>query len=108
SQLTSRHIHPRPSHQRAIQRYEANNNKLFPRREAKSFYDFGANDNKEWLVDEIIAHRWINSMDLEFQVCWTLGEATWEPMSSCKDLEALDSYLELWGVGKPRDLPRHR
>jgi hypothetical protein len=80
---------------------------LFPKREAKSFYDFGVITDEEWLVDEIIVHRRINSKELEFQVRWTLGDVTWEPMSVCKDLEALDSYLELPGMSKPCDLP-HR
>ena len=49
-----------------------------------------------------------------------LGDTTWEPLASCKDLEALDLYLEaldlylealdlyleLWGVAHPRDLPK--
>ena len=33
--------------------------------------------------------------DLELQVKWMVGDITWEPLSSCKDLEALDIYLEL-------------
>jgi hypothetical protein len=51
--------------------------------------------------------RQINSKELEFQVCCTLGDITWEPMSACKDFEALGKYLELQGVSKTRDLP-HR
>ena len=35
-----------------------------------------------------------------------LGDVTWEPLSSWKDLEALDVYLELWGAKAPRDLSR--
>ena len=33
-----------------------------------------------------------------------LGDITWEPLSSCKDLEALDAYLELQGAKAPQDL----
>ena len=40
---------------------------------------------------------WANN-NLELQVKWTLGDVTWEPISSCKDLEALDKSVELWGV----------
>jgi hypothetical protein len=94
-------------HTNLVRRYIANNDDLFPKREAKSFYDFGVAADEEWLVDEIIAHRRINSKELEFQVRWTLGDVTWEPMSACKELEALDNYLELRGMSKPRDLP-HR
>jgi hypothetical protein len=92
-------------HTNLVRRYIANNDDLFPTWEAKSFYDFGVTADEEWLVDEIIAHRRINSKELEFQVRWTLGDVTWEPMSACKELEALDSYLELRGMSKPRDLP---
>jgi hypothetical protein len=87
--------------------YVANNDELFPKQEAKSFYDFGAIADEEWLVDEIIAHRRIHSKDLEFQVRWTLGDVTWEPMSACQDIEALDNYLELRDVTRTCDLP-HR
>jgi hypothetical protein len=103
--LKNRHVSP-TFHTNLVRRYIANNDDLLPKREAKSFSDFGVTTDEEWLIDEIIAHRRINSKELEFQVCWTfLGDVTWEPMSACKDLEALDSYLELRGVSKPRDLP---
>jgi len=35
-----------------------------------------------------------------------LGDVTWEPLTECKELEALDGYLELCGAKRPRDLPR--
>ena len=44
---------------------------------------------------------------LELNVQWSLGDTTWEPLSSCKELEALDNYLELRGVKSPKELPRH-
>jgi hypothetical protein len=43
-------------HTNLVRRYIANNDDLFPKQEAKSFYDLGANADEEWLVDEIIAH----------------------------------------------------
>jgi hypothetical protein len=43
-------------HTNLIRQYIMNNDDLFPQWEAKSFYDFGANTNREWLVDEIITH----------------------------------------------------
>jgi hypothetical protein len=102
--LKNRRVSP-TFHTNPIRQYIANNNDLFPKQEAKPFYDFGANGDEEWLIDETIVHRRINSKDLEFQVCWTLGDVTWEPMSACKDLEALDNYLELLGVSRTCDLP---
>ena len=68
------------------------------------FYNFGADKEQEWLIDEIIAHQWSNSTDLESQVKWTLGDVTWEPLASCKELEALDNYLDLWAVEQLHDL----
>jgi hypothetical protein len=94
-------------HTNLVRRYIANNDDPFPKREAKSFYDFGATTDEEWLVDEIIAHRRINSKELEFQVRWTLGDMIWEPMSACKDLEALDNYVELRRMSRAHNLP-HR
>ena len=41
---------------------------------------------------------WVDQAHLEFQVRWTLGDVTWEPLAECKELEALDEYLELHGV----------
>ena len=82
-----------------------NDDGRFPRRDAKSYYDFGSADKPEWFVDELLGHRWVNQSELEFQICWTLGDVTWEPLAECKELEALDEYLDLHGVKRPCDLP---
>ena len=71
----------------------------------QSYYDFGTAKEPEWFVNKILTHRWVSRHDLEFQVRWTLGDVTWEPLASCKVLEALDAYLELHGVTQPHDLP---
>ena len=80
--------------------YIKNNDISFPKRDTKIFYDFGNDEDQEWLVEEILAHKWTNN-NLELQVKWMLGDVTWEPLSSCKDLEALDVYLELRGAKAP-------
>jgi hypothetical protein len=72
--------------------YHANDDVLFPHREAHKFYDFGMPDDQEWLVEEILAHQW-DKDHLSFQVLWNLGDTTWEPYAVCKDLQALDDYL---------------
>ena len=89
-----------------VQNFVANNDKLFPKRDTKSFYDFSQDDEQEWLVKEITSHRWSNSKELKLEVRWTLGDITWEPLASCRDLEALDLYLELRGIAHPHDLPK--
>ena len=73
----------------------------------KVYYDFGNNEDQEWLVEEILAHKWITN-DLEFQVKWTAGDVTSELLSSCKELEALDNYLEMRGAKAPKDLLQHK
>ena len=82
-------------HMSLIQAHVANDNERFPHRDMQSYYNFGPTNEHKWFVNEILAHRWVNEKDLEFQVCWTLGDITWEPKASCKDLDALDAYLEL-------------
>ena len=83
-----------------------NDDKLFPKRDAKSFYDFSQYDEQEWLVKEITSHCWTSSKELKLEVRWTLGDPTWKPLASYKDLEALDLYLELWGIAHPHNLPK--
>ena len=92
-EFKDRNINP-TFHTNLVQPYIKNNDILFPKRDTKVFYDFGNDENQEWLIEDILAHKWTNN-NLEFQVKWTLGDVTWEPLSSCKDLEALDIYLEL-------------
>ena len=89
-----------------IRKFITNNDELFPKRDARSFYDFGQDDEQEWLIKEITSHQWPNSKELELEVRWTLGDTTWEPLAACKDLKALDLYLELWGIAHPCNLPQ--
>ena len=74
-------------HTSLVQPYIKNNDILFPKRDTKVYYDFGNDEDQEWLVKEILAHKWTNMR--------TLGDIPWELLSSCKDLEALDAYLKL-------------
>ena len=70
-------------------------------------FDFGADAEQEWFVDEIVGHRW-KGKQIEYEVRWSLGDTTWEKHTSCNDLAALDRYLELHGVTDHADLPRLR
>jgi hypothetical protein len=54
--LRTRHLSP-TCHTNLVRRYIVNNDDLFPQWEAKSFYDFGATADEEWLVNEIIVHQ---------------------------------------------------
>ena len=92
-EFKDRRINP-TFHTNLGQPYIKNNDILFPKRDTKVYSDFGNDEDQEWLIKEILAHKWTKN-DLELQVKWTAGDVTWEPLSSCKDLKALDIYLEL-------------
>ena len=88
-ELTTRRVHP-TFHVSLVWAHVPNNDERFPRRDMATCYDFGTTDEPEWFVDEILAHHWVDRAHLEFQVRWTLGDVTWEPLAECKELEALD------------------
>ena len=102
--LQDRRINP-VFHVSLLRPYNASNDALFPNRVHPEPYDFRVPEDHEWFVDELLGHRW-NGGDLEFEVRWSLGDMTWEPLENCRDLEALDRYLELQGVKRPDRLAR--
>src|ERR1700723_3371787 len=95
-ELKAQRIHP-SFHVSRLCTFNMNDNNLFPRCEARAYYDFGEAEDNEWLVDEIIAHQW-KGTKVSFLVQWNLGDTPWEPYSKCKDLMVLDRYLELLGI----------
>ena len=88
-----------------LRKHHPNNDALFPMRSMTEPYDFGEPSNVEWLVDEITGHHW-DGRKLLFHIKWNLGDTTTEPYNSCKDLTALDRYLELQGVSDWWKLPQ--
>jgi hypothetical protein len=91
--------------------YIASSDAMFPNRLHPEPYDFGAPDDQEWFVDKITGHQWHKGarlQNLKFEVHWSLGDTTWETYESCRDLEALDRYLEVHGVKRPAQLARLR
>ncbi|KAL0562682.1 hypothetical protein V5O48_019401, partial [Marasmius crinis-equi] len=56
-------------------------------------------------VDSIRGHTWDKNKCL-FEVYWTLGDITWEPYSTVRELKALDEYFQLYGVSRWQDLPK--
>src|ERR1700676_1452144 len=105
-ELKARRIHP-SFHVSRLRHYLKSDDTIFPIREVRAFYDFGDADDDEWLVDDILAHQWKDNA-VSFLVQWNLGDTTWEPYSECKELVALDRYLELLGIeeGDWKKLPR--
>lgn len=102
--LRTRRLHPK-FHISLLRPHHANNDALFPNRAHPEPYDFGNATTKEWFVDDILGHRW-DGRKLMLQLRWSLGDTTWEPLSECNKLMALDRYLEVHGVKLPRQLPR--
>src|ERR1700692_2109588 len=103
-ELKASRIHPR-FHVSLLRPFEPNNDTLFPGCESKRFYDFGMPDDDEWLVGEIMGHRFIGQT-IEFNVRWTAGDHTWEPYAHVRDLEALDHYYALMGVTRWQSLAK--
>ena len=77
-----------------LRQYHKSDDAIFPKCEVHAFYDFSDAEDNEWLVDDIIAHKWEGN-NISFLIQWNLGDTTWEPYSECKELVALDWYLEL-------------
>jgi len=103
-ELLKRRIHP-TFHARLLRPAVLNDDARFPNREATFFYDFGDDPEREWQVDSIVDHTFTGN-SITFQVLWETGETTREPLRICKELSALDKYLELHGVNTWRELPR--
>ena len=66
-ELIAWQVHP-TFHMSLLRAHIPNNDLRFPHRDTKSYYDFGAADEPEWFIEEILAHHWVDSMGLELQV----------------------------------------
>jgi hypothetical protein len=104
TELIHRRIHPR-FHVSLLRPHQPNDDNLFPNTKRAEPYDFGAPDDAEWYVDEIVGHRW-KGRNIEFLVKWNMGDSTWEPLGNCNELAAVDGYLTLMDIRDWRDLPK--
>ncbi|KNZ80089.1 hypothetical protein J132_07377 [Termitomyces sp. J132] len=57
------------------------------------------------VINAVLGHYW-DGKNLEFKVHWSLRDTTWESLATCKDLAALNRYLELQGMQHPAQLAR--
>ncbi|KAF8223150.1 hypothetical protein L208DRAFT_1318368, partial [Tricholoma matsutake] len=108
TELKHRRIH-KHFHVSLLRPHHPNNDVLFPNRHYPDGYDFSApddflNNDTEWYVEEITAHKWCGHT-IQFEVRCSLGDTTWEPLAKCNDLAALDTYLALMGAKDWQDLP---
>ena len=104
AELVACHIHPK-FHASKLCVHHLNNDTIFPGREINTFFDFGQPDDQEWQVTKLVGHKWEGNK-ISFLIQWNTGECTWEPYANCKDLEALDHYLDLQGVQNWHSLTR--
>ena len=102
--LAERGIHP-TFHVDLLRKHEPNDDVLFPHREARAFYDMGNDDEQEWLVDEIVGHRW-DEGKVQLHVRWTHGDTTWEPYVKCSKLAVTEEYFRLQGIKHWKSLPK--
>lgn len=102
-ELVRRRVHNR-FHASLLRPHFANDDTKFPGRTHPDAYDFGAPDDVKWHVEEIVDHR-KRGGKWEFLVKFAIVEPSWEPLATCRNLAAMDRYLELMGVSKIQDLP---
>ncbi|KAF8218402.1 hypothetical protein L208DRAFT_1505034, partial [Tricholoma matsutake] len=105
TELKCWHIH-QCFHVSLLRPHHPNDDVLFPNRHYPDAYDFSAPDDTEWYIEEITAHKWCGHT-IQFEVKWSLGDTTWEPLANCNDLAALDAYLALMGARDWQELPKH-
>jgi hypothetical protein len=103
AQLQVRNLHNQ-FHRSKLHPYLSNDNVIFSHREKFAYYDYSIPNDQEWLVEEILSHKW-DKNSLQFKICWNLGDITWEPFEACKELQALTKYLQLRGIEDPFQLP---
>jgi hypothetical protein len=53
-------------------------------------------------------HRWEKRRNLEFQVVWTDGDVTWEPLSNVNDCLAMEQYLAHHDLDDPLLLSKRK
>lgn len=94
--LAVQQLHP-TFHVSKLCPHKANDADHFPGWDTQFFYDFGAPHENKWLISKIIGHRWADQK-IEFEVCWNLGNTTWEPFIKVRGLTTLSTYLDLQGV----------
>ena len=82
-ELKARRIVP-SFHVSLLRQYHKSDDTVFPKREVRAFYDAEYN---EWLVDNIIAHKWEGN-NISFLIQWK-GDTTWEPYAETRGFRSI-------------------
>ncbi|EIM79347.1 uncharacterized protein STEHIDRAFT_35241, partial [Stereum hirsutum FP-91666 SS1] len=69
--MVRRRIHD-TFHMSLLRPYQANNDRLFPKRELSRWYDFGQPDKDDWYITGVIGHAWQDD-HVRLLVQWSLG-----------------------------------
>ncbi|KZV59675.1 hypothetical protein PENSPDRAFT_557285, partial [Peniophora sp. CONT] len=103
-ELMDRRIHPM-FHTEKLRPHVPNDDTLFPLRDVKFLYDFGAPDEISWVADEILGYKWLGRR-VEFEVRWISGATSWEAIKRVEGTGVYQSFLDLQGVERWQDLPK--
>ncbi|PVF91430.1 hypothetical protein CPB86DRAFT_684458, partial [Serendipita vermifera] len=76
----------------------------FPGRQFEQLAAFGGEDDT-WTVEKIRNH-YKHGKNIMFELEWSNGDITWEPLEKVRELEALVEYLEVMDVTDVTKLPR--
>ena len=63
---------------------------------------------QETEISSFNGHRWEARRNLQFQVLWTDGDVTWEPLSNINDCAAMETYLAHRDVNDPLLLSKRK
>lgn len=102
NELQARGVH-NAFHASLLRIYVTNCDTRFPGRQFAQLAAFGIG-NEGWGIDKIRTHSGSGN-DALFELIWTNGETTWEPLNRIKGFEALVEYLEAMGVKRVEKLP---
>ncbi|KAJ7766469.1 DDE superfamily endonuclease-domain-containing protein [Mycena maculata] len=70
--------------------------------------DNDESEQEETEIGRFNGHRWEARCNLQFQVVWTDGDVTWEPLSSVNDCAAMEDYLAHRDVDDPLLLSKRK
>ncbi|KAF7335145.1 DDE-domain-containing protein [Mycena venus] len=70
--------------------------------------DDDESDQEETGIISFNGHRWESRRNLQFQVVWTDGDVTWEPLSNVNDCAAMEGYLAHRDVDDPLRLSKRK
>ena len=102
SHLKQRGIHD-VFHSSLLWIHTPNNDHLFP---GRMDMQIGGSPKveQEWTVEKILSHAG-SGENSHFEILWKAGDITWLPYYQIRHLQAIESYLDLFGINNVSKLP---